>query len=125
MRIQRKRTKGWLMPDGAVYVGRPTSWGNPFSVQTAREFGYCDGMSDLQAKQFVVDVFEEWLRLGELSEYWLPNSVEQWCWIRSNVHKLQGKQIACWCSLDDPCHADVLVELSHQATGFVRYDPIL
>lgn len=30
-RIQRQRTKGWRMPDGAVYVGRPTKWGNPFS----------------------------------------------------------------------------------------------
>jgi hypothetical protein len=31
-RIQRKRTKGWKMPAGAVYVGRPTKFGNPFSV---------------------------------------------------------------------------------------------
>ena len=30
--IQRKRTKGWRMPPGAVYDGRPTKWGNPFSV---------------------------------------------------------------------------------------------
>ena len=30
--IQRKRTKGWKMPSGAVYVGRPSKWGNPFSV---------------------------------------------------------------------------------------------
>lgn len=30
VRIQRKRTKGWRMPEGAVYVGRPTKWGNPF-----------------------------------------------------------------------------------------------
>ncbi|MBK7274882.1 MAG: DUF4326 domain-containing protein [Actinomycetales bacterium] len=29
-RIQRQRTKGWRMPEGAVYVGRPTKWGNPF-----------------------------------------------------------------------------------------------
>lgn len=29
-RIQRRRTKGWRMPEGAVYVGRPTRWGNPF-----------------------------------------------------------------------------------------------
>ncbi len=29
-RIQRQRTKGWRMPDGAVYVGRPTKWGNPY-----------------------------------------------------------------------------------------------
>src|SRR3990167_7060047 len=31
-RIQRKRKKGWRMPDGAVYVGRPTKWGNPWQV---------------------------------------------------------------------------------------------
>jgi hypothetical protein len=32
LRIQRKRTKGWRMPEGAVYVGRPSRWGNPFKV---------------------------------------------------------------------------------------------
>lgn len=31
-RIQRKRTKGWRMPEGAIYVGRPTVYGNPFEV---------------------------------------------------------------------------------------------
>ena len=29
-RIQRQRTRGWRMPEGAIYVGRPTRWGNPF-----------------------------------------------------------------------------------------------
>lgn len=29
-RIQRKRTKGWRMPEGAFYVGRPSKWGNPY-----------------------------------------------------------------------------------------------
>ena len=28
-RIQRKRTKGWKMPAGTVYVGRGSKWGNP------------------------------------------------------------------------------------------------
>ena len=31
-RIQRKRTKGWRMPDNAVYVGRPSKWGNPLKL---------------------------------------------------------------------------------------------
>lgn len=31
-RIQRKRVKGWKMPLGAVYIGRPSRWGNPFIV---------------------------------------------------------------------------------------------
>lgn len=33
-RIQRRRVAGWHMPDGAVYVGRPTKWGNPFRYRT-------------------------------------------------------------------------------------------
>ena len=31
-RIQRRRTKGWRMPEGAVYVGRPSRWGNRWRV---------------------------------------------------------------------------------------------
>lgn len=31
-RIQRSRTAGWRMPPGAVYVGRPSKWGNPYRV---------------------------------------------------------------------------------------------
>lgn len=29
-RVQRRRVKGWRAPEGAVYVGRGTKWGNPF-----------------------------------------------------------------------------------------------
>ena len=31
-RIQRKRTKGWKMPENTVSVCRPGKWGNPFRV---------------------------------------------------------------------------------------------
>ena len=31
-RIQRRRTKGWRMPEGAVYVGRGSKWGNPLML---------------------------------------------------------------------------------------------
>ncbi len=31
-RIQRQRTKGWRMPADAVYVGRPSLWGNPWPI---------------------------------------------------------------------------------------------
>ena len=36
-RIQRKRTKDWKMPVNAIYVGRPTRWGNPFADQDNAE----------------------------------------------------------------------------------------
>ncbi len=45
-RIQRKRTKGWRLPPGAVIVSRPSLWGNPFPVSgdwimwTAVALGY-------------------------------------------------------------------------------------
>jgi len=32
-RVQRKRTKGYKMPENTKYVGRPTKWGNPFRVE--------------------------------------------------------------------------------------------
>lgn len=31
-RIQRSRAPGWRMPPGAIYVGRPTRWGNPIPL---------------------------------------------------------------------------------------------
>ena len=33
LRIQRKRTRGWKMPKGAICVDRPSIWGNPFPVE--------------------------------------------------------------------------------------------
>lgn len=37
-RIQRKRTRGWRMPSGTKYVGRPTKWGNPYPPGSLAEY---------------------------------------------------------------------------------------
>lgn len=42
LRIQRKRTKGWRMPEGAVYVGRPSLFGNPWTWHDAPALVYDD-----------------------------------------------------------------------------------
>lgn len=90
-RIQRKRTKGWKMPENSVYVGRPTWWGNPF-----QGCGYPD--------EQVADY-----------KHWVMTSDSDWAnWVRANIHKLKGRNLACWCQLDQPCHADVLLELANQ-----------
>src|SRR5581483_2823660 len=39
-RIQRSRAKGWRMPAGAIYVGRPTKWGNQFKVIECARLGW-------------------------------------------------------------------------------------
>lgn len=85
-RIQRKRTKGWRMPEGTVYVGRGSRWGNPFTrVNSGR-----------------VDPI---LRFACETAPLL------------DVSALRGKDLACWCPLDQPCHADVLLELANKERG--------
>ena len=123
-RIQRKRTKGWRMPEGAVYVGRPGKWGNPiyvrvdiddpnrwWIVQDDPEGGHTEldwhhGKTDAlgaAADQFADDLTSG-DPLGAAGAY--PNAAT----IRA---ELAGHDLACWCPLDQPCHADVLLELAN------------
>lgn len=90
-RIQRKRTKGWRMPVGAVYVGRPTKWGN--SLQVGRD-GSAAAVVEAYRKRIV----------GNIWTY--PSK-------RDIQGALRGKDLACWCRLDQPCHADVLLEIAN------------
>lgn len=92
-RIQRKRTKGWKMPPNAVYVGRPSRWGNPFIVGKLSEYG------DVPDKETAVAFYRAWIDKGLQR-------------IRI-VSELRGKDLACWCG-SGPCHADVLLELANR-----------
>jgi hypothetical protein len=44
-RIQRQRAKGWRMPEGAIYVGRPSQWGNPFDLDVIAHAAACGLMA--------------------------------------------------------------------------------
>ena len=90
LRIQRKRTKGWRLPEGAVCVSRPGRWGNPYKASEMAEPTHENAV-----KCFRVLVESE------------PETVAE---IRS---ELKGKKLACWCPLDRPCHADVLAEVAN------------
>lgn len=90
-RIQRRRTVGWRMPEGAVYVGRGSQWGNPF-----RATGHTQAQ--------VVAAFRNWITQARTVPAWD---------MRQSLHELRGKTLACWCRLDQPCHADVLLELAN------------
>lgn len=127
-RIQRKRTKGWKMPADAVYVGRPSLWGNPYSVQRVEGWARWAGpapwivadphgrvfhpdddrkpilgraAADAHGKslacQKAVDLYVEAMRIFEPGdEFWRP---------------LVGRDLACWCPIGQPCHADALLEI--------------
>jgi hypothetical protein len=99
-RIQRQRTRGWRMPPNTVYVGRPTKWGNPYEV-----------VDILDA--FSGDVAAA--RLDCVSSYrWALTHGGDGSHLLQMLPELRGKDLACWCPLGQPCHADVLLELANQ-----------
>jgi hypothetical protein len=102
-RIQRKRTKGWRMPEGAVYVGRPTEWGNPWTVGTIATIEWPSGR------------FEVSFREVEITPH-IAVALYRWAFtpdVEAMRAELAGRDLACWCPLDQPCHADVLLELAN------------
>lgn len=101
-RIQLRRTKGWRMPPNTVKVDRSTRWGNPWTIAKAREVGFAGTDADLRA--VTVGMF----RNGCVR--CLPVVAS----IIARVGELRGKNLACWCPLDEPCHADVLLELANK-----------
>lgn len=117
-RIQRSLAKGWRMPAGAVYVGRPSAFGNPWHciaphVGCPTQAGY-RGPPDLQC---CVVRYREWLQRGaDLNATATTASTDADLTASITAHRLanlRGKTLACWCALDKPCHADVLLELAN------------
>jgi len=97
IRIQRKRTKGWRMSPNTIYVGRPTIWGNPFVVGRDGDADRC------------VELFKAVLRMPFLR---LPDGTDV-RWNDLIKERLRGKHLACWCALDRPCHADILLQIAN------------
>lgn len=98
-RIQRKRTKGWRMPANAVSVTRPGPWGNPFRVGDPIDEDDPDG-EKFESVEDVLEAYECWVCFGGP----LPHTVEE----------LRGKDLACYCRLDQPCHADLLLQWANE-----------
>jgi hypothetical protein len=95
-RIQLKRTKGWRLPAGALKVDRTTRWGNPFTLQ------------DSGSIAVAVERHAQWME-GERSapDGRSPPTPEA---LRA---ELGGHDLACWCPLDGPCHANLLLRLAN------------
>ena len=117
-RVQRSRRKGYRTPEGTIYVGRPTIWGNPFAVS---------GRGHAKA----TILHKEWLagRLGALTLErmgYCPAEIETLGRLRERVltrlHELAGHDLACWCPLTSQwCHAETLLALAPDYTEFERH----
>jgi len=113
VRIQRKRTKGWRMPENTVSVTRPGKFGNPFTISDAIESGYA---TEQTAGAFIVECFRDWIGPTQSGRDWWqgPESDKRRKAILDGVGSLRGKNLACFCPIDQPCHADVLLELANR-----------
>ena len=89
-RIQMKRLKGWRKPADAIYVGRPTRWGNPFRAGSDGKAAECVAKFEARCVQMRNET---------------PAAFATW------IAPLRGHDLACWCPLDAPCHADVLLAM--------------
>lgn len=111
-RIQLSRQKGWRMPENTVKVDRTTKWGNPFRIDEPPHPG-------------LVKIYD-W----KLSDFDNPSetavvAVRRFGFCMSNDdasiyaarQDLSGKNLACWCAIGQPCHADVLLELANPKSG--------
>lgn len=130
VRIQRRRTAGWRMPAGAVYVGRPTKWGNPFGAgmfQHVRMVSVRVRPNDLTnaygdmvfrdmpiSLETALSLYRDCLQL--VDPVWsAPQPLD--VTVDDVRRELAGRDLACWCPLDQPCHAEVLLELANQAAS--------
>jgi hypothetical protein len=99
-RIQRKRVRGWKMPENTMYVGRPSVYANPFLSEHSK----VHSPKVLEAVMSVYRMHVEHLVKQD------PDFLQP----------LKGKNLACWCPLYNPkwdrvyCHADVLLEMANE-----------
>lgn len=119
-RIQRKRTKGWRMPENTVVVDRSSGFGNPFKVQKVN-YGTTKVHPEPKCEWWVETSTSVWrfptkdeaqtasVKLFRANAESAANSN----WRERTKLALRGKNLACWCALNKPCHADVLIELAN------------
>lgn len=74
-------------PSGAVYIGRPSPYGNPFTVE---QYG----------RGNAIRLFEEKLLADPAA-------------IAAVKKELRGKDLVCWCK-PAPCHGDILLKIANE-----------
>lgn len=88
--VLNKRVHG--IPVGAVYVGRPSKWGNPFSMRSEQD------------RDSVCDAYERWLERVFQQDPAARDRLKA---------QLRGKDLVCWCA-PRRCHADTLLRIANE-----------
>ncbi len=93
-KVLNKRTDE--IPEGAVYVGRSSKWGNPYNLNDPI---LPAGLTKQERRNLVIAEFRVYLETNHE--------------LLSQLPELKDKDLVCWCA-PLPCHADVLLELANQ-----------
>lgn len=134
-RVQLRRTKGWRMPANTVSVARPGKFGNPYRVE--HDPLWYGGRIGFDGKPIVMN--GPWMCVMPSSRHYSASSAGFWFQakseakakaielfrfraehlitgqaLRADLIDLRGKNLACWCPLHSPCHADVLLDLANR-----------
>lgn len=138
-RIQRKGLRDRL-PEGAALITRATRFGNPFrmervtdpmcvpgTVHARRRTGHLYIVVDLLHEKRTGDarVLGEWPGTPEgriaarteavrLYREWVHGDSAEAAAVRIAARdRLRGRDLACACDFDGPCHGDVLLEVAN------------
>lgn len=129
-RVQLSRKAGWRMPPNTVKVSRPGRFGNPFAAKIpSGETGLAT-----MTREYLVADFREWVTTpvmdwpdrpafagGDTARTHLMGvPFEGRPTLDEIQSKLRGHNLACWCPLSQPCHADVLLELANADTALAN-----
>lgn len=107
-RVQLRRVHGWRKPPNTVVVARPSRWGNPYRLADLRtDYPEAD---ERMLRRFATSDFR-----GLVYGRWdcLEPPPPAYPSIDEIRAELDGRNLACWCPLDQPCHADVLLEIAN------------
>jgi hypothetical protein len=116
-RIQLSRAAGWRLPKNTVKVDRSTLFGNPYRIgepldaKASRRWGW---QISPAGRKIVCEDAAETVKRFKHALQWDEA-------IHDHVReKLKGRDLACWCAPDSPCHADVLLWLANADTAEIR-----
>jgi hypothetical protein len=88
-RYRLSRRKGAKKPAGAVVIARPSKWGNPHKM-------------GLLTRAQAIAAYKRDLYAGKLKVS-----------VPDVKRELKGRDIACWCRLEDDCHGDLLLKIAN------------
>ena len=128
-RIQRKRTKGWRMPENAKYIGRGSKYGNPLKVVPDKQFD--NGLGKIFVHGWGDRIWYDTGLWGDTSDMlhmfdlmlrgnpFMNVKLQVWSnyFARLDLTPLIGHDLACWCRIDKPCHGDCIINFLNEKYG--------